>query len=276
MGRWRLSRWAAASPEEADRRRSPQTGPRPHLGRGVPPRARSRRARGNGLRRAPRPAARWAAEGGIEKRLEAPAERRLDVARVEEGRERVLEPEPHAGSPPDHEAGRREPPPGRPLTGGETPGRRTVNDAPAGLGHDLLRDQEPELDPDPGEADALAARPGRGRDVVVPGELAPPHAVSVVDHGKRGSSRVGREADLGGAGVERVRHDLGEDRLLDRPGIRVPEVFEKMQEVDSRLAHRWVEPTASPRSRRSRRPGGRRRRWTGRTRPRLLPRRSCP
>jgi len=31
--------------------------------------------------------------------------------------------------------------------------------------------------------------------------------------------------------------ELGEDRLLDRSGVRVPQIFEKMLEVDAGFAH---------------------------------------
>jgi hypothetical protein len=113
-----------------------------------------------------------------------------------------------------------------------------VDRAPARFGDDLLRDQETELDPDSGEADPLAAGLRRGRDVVVAGELAAPHALAIVDDGQRGGGRVRREGDPPSPGVERIGHDLGEDRLLDGAGIRVAEVLEEMQEVDARLTHR--------------------------------------
>jgi hypothetical protein len=112
-----------------------------------------------------------------------------------------------------------------------------VHGASARLGHDLLGDQEAELDPDAGEADALPADLARRRDVVVARQFAAPHAVAVVDHGQRGGGGVGHDGDLGGAGVQGVRHDFGEDRLIDRARIRVPEVLEKVQEVDAGFAH---------------------------------------
>src|SRR5262249_3873862 len=80
---------------------------------------------------------------------------------------------------------------------------------------DLLAYQEPELDPDAGETDAVAACPGARRHVVIARELAPSHARAVVDGGERRRSRVGREMDAARAGVERVGDDLREDRLLE-------------------------------------------------------------
>jgi hypothetical protein len=44
------------------------------------------------------------------------------------------------------------------------------------------------------------------------------------------------------ARVERVRRDLGRDGLLEGAGVRVPQVFEEMLEVDSRLAHAAILP----------------------------------
>ena len=46
--------------------------------------------------------------------------------------------------------------------------------------------------------------------------------------GRRG---VRRDRDGPGAGVERVGHDLGEDRLLGGPRIRVPQVLEQVKKI---------------------------------------------
>jgi hypothetical protein len=101
-----------------------------------------------------------------------------------------------------------------------------------GFGH-----QQAQLDPDAGEPDPLAARLAAGREVVVARELAPAHAGAVVDHDQRLLGRVGQHADARAARVERVRHDLGEDLLLDRVGIGVAQVLEQVVQVDARLAH---------------------------------------
>ena len=39
------------------------------------------------------------------------------------------------------------------------------------------------------------------------------------------------------AGIECVGNDFGEDRLLERAGIGVPQVFEEMLEIDSSFSH---------------------------------------
>src|SRR5262245_5141816 len=103
---------------------------------------------------------------------------------------------------------------------------------------DLLAYQEPELDPDAGETDAVAACLCARRHVVIARELAPSHSRAVVDGGERRSSRVGREIDAARAGVERVGDDLREDRLLEPAGVGVAQVFEEVDEVDAGLTHR--------------------------------------
>jgi hypothetical protein len=77
---------------------------------------------------------------------------------------------------------------------------------------------------------------------VVSGELAPPHAMPVVDDGQRGRGGIDGQGDLRGTGVQRVRHDFGENRLLDRAGVRIPEVLQEMQQIDSRLTHERQAP----------------------------------
>ena len=115
------------------------------------------------------------------------------------------------------------------------------------LGQHLLGGQQAELDADTREADALAAHLGAGRDVVVSGQLAPPHADAVVDDDQQGIAAVGADGDPRGARVERIGDDLREDRLLQAARIGVPQVLEEVQEVDARLAHRapriaWATP----------------------------------
>jgi hypothetical protein len=98
------------------------------------------------------------------------------------------------------------------------------------------------LIPTPAKPISLAARLCRRCDVVVPGKLAPPHPVAVIDDGQRGRGGIGGQGDLRGTGVQRVRHDLGENRLLDRAGVRIPEVLQEMQQIDSRLTHERQAP----------------------------------
>jgi len=40
-----------------------------------------------------------------------------------------------------------------------------------------------------------------------------------------------------GPGVKGVGHDFGQDRFLERSGIRIPKVLEQVLEIDARLAH---------------------------------------
>ena len=71
-----------------------------------------------------------------------------------------------------------------------------------------------QLDADPREADALAAHFAAGRDIVKARELAALHARAVV-HGRQ-------------CALRRV-HDLGEDGLLERTGIRSPQIFQQVK-----------------------------------------------
>ena len=93
------------------------------------------------------------------------------------------------------------------------------------------------LDADTGKPDSFTTRFGARGDVVVPRQLPSLHPTPVVHDGQRGLSRVGKEADARRTRVERVRHDLGEDRFLEPSGISVPQIFEKVLEVDSGFAH---------------------------------------
>src|SRR5439155_27359460 len=115
---------------------------------------------------------------------------------------------------------------------------RHVGLAPARLGQHLVADQEPELDPDAGEADALASRLGAGGDVVVTGQLAPPHSGAVADHREGGLGGVGPDHDVAGPRVERVGDDLGDDGLFEGAGIGVTQILEEMKQVDAGFAHR--------------------------------------
>ena len=176
-------------------------------------------------------------EGGVEERLEVEAQPRLEVAAVEQRREGVAQVQADRRAPLVHPARRVHPLPGRLVPRREAPAGRHVHGGASCLGENGLRDEQAELDPDPGEADALPARLGARRQVVVAREVAPAHPAPVVDehHGARG--RVREDAHVRRSRVERVRDDLGQDRLLDRVGISVAEVFEQVLQVDARLAH---------------------------------------
>src|SRR5262245_37056985 len=82
----------------------------------------------------------------------------------------------------------------------QVPPRGNVGLPAATFRDDLLAYQEPELDPDAGETDAVAACLGARRHIVIARELAPSHARAVVDGGERRRSRVGREMDAARAG----------------------------------------------------------------------------
>src|SRR5439155_12783434 len=81
-----------------------------------------------------------------------------------------------------------------------------------------------------------------GGDVVIAGEVATLHPRAVVDREELGRARIAAQPDQPRAGIQRVGDDLGEDRLFQRAGICVAQVFEQMMEVDSSLAHS-VAPT---------------------------------
>lgn len=109
--------------------------------------------------------------------------------------------------------------------------------AAAGFGHDLVADQEAELDADPREADPLPASFGAGCDVVVARQLAALHAGAVVDRRERAVFSVAFKADLGGAGVQSIGHDLGENRFLERARIGVAQIFEEVLQINARFTH---------------------------------------
>ena len=185
-------------------------------------------------------------EGRVEERLVVQAQAALDVARVEEGRQRVAELQADGGAARAHPPRGRDPLPRRLLARGEVPAGGHVDAPAARLGEHGLRHQQAELDPHAGEADALAAGLGAGREIVVAGQLAPAHAAAVVHHHDRLLRGVGEDVDARRARVERVRHDLREDRLLDGVRVGVAQVLEQVLEVDARLAHRgWSIPLLS-------------------------------
>jgi hypothetical protein len=72
---------------------------------------------------------------------------------------------------------------------------------------------------------------------VVAPEFSPPHAGAVVHYGERGPRGIRADGDPRRARVERVGDDLGEDGLLEGPGIGVPQILEEVEEIDAGLAH---------------------------------------
>ena len=137
----------------------------------------------------------------------------------------------------------------------QVPPRRDVRGAAPRFGDDLARDEQPELDPDAGKPDALAARLRARRHVVIPRQLPPLHPPPIVHDRERRVGRVGLEPDARRAGVERVGDDLGQDRLFERAGVGVAQVFEQMLEVDAGFAHGEFCRTRDPRTKVPRRRG---------------------
>ena len=117
------------------------------------------------------------------------------------------------------------------------PPRGDVRGAAPGFGDHFARHEQPELDAHAGKPDPFAPRLGARRHVVIPRQLPSLHAAAVVHDRQRRFGRVGEEADAGRSGVERVRDDFGEDRLLEGSGVRVPQIFEEVLEVDAGFAH---------------------------------------
>ena len=173
----------------------------------------------------------------IEQRLEVPSERCLDEAGIEARREWVPEPQAHGRAVVADQAGRRDPLPRRPVTRGEVPGCGRVVAAASRLRQHLLGNQQPDLDSHACEPDALAAHLRGGRHVMVPGEVASPHAGAIIHDGERALSRVGDEREARRARVAGIGDDLGQDRFLGGARIGVAEVFEEVQEINARFAH---------------------------------------
>jgi len=71
----------------------------------------------------------------------------------------------------------------------------------------------------------------------LPRQIPSLHPAPIVDDRERRVGRVGEKADARRAGVERVRHGFGKDRLFEGAGVRVAQVFEEMLQVNSGLAH---------------------------------------
>ena len=123
------------------------------------------------------------------------------------------------------------------VSRGHVPHGRHVGAPAPRLRRDFSRNEQPELDPDPGKPDPLAPRLRARRDVVIPGEIPALHPPPVVHNGERCGGGVRLQADACGPGIQCICGDLGEDRLLERPGVRVPQVFEQVLKVDPRFPH---------------------------------------
>ena len=70
-----------------------------------------------------------------------------------------------------------------------------------------------------------------------PGQLRPLHPGAVVRQGEGGLIQVGEKRNKGRPGVEGIRHQLGENRLLQWSGVSVPEVLQEVQQIDPGLTH---------------------------------------
>ena len=106
-------------------------------------------------------------EVGIEEGLKMADERRLYEGLIDELRERIGQVQLDGRAGHGLKPLRLDPPPRRSALGRETPRRGQVRAGTTRLGHDLIRDQQPELDADASEADgAAAALRGRGEIVV--------------------------------------------------------------------------------------------------------------
>jgi hypothetical protein len=84
---------------------------------------------------------------------------------------------------------------------------------------------------------------------VIPRQLPALHAAPIVHDRQRRVSWVGEKADARRAGVERVRHGFGENCLFKGTGVRIPQIFEQVLEVDSGFAQACMSsPAAAPSS----------------------------
>src|SRR5438128_1772260 len=82
-----------------------------------------------------------------------------------------------------------------------------VGTAAPGSRHHRVAQEQPELDPNAGEADPLASGLGARRDVVIAGEIAPLHPAAVVHDREPAGRRIGREPHGAGTRIERVGDD---------------------------------------------------------------------
>lgn len=132
------------------------------------------------------------------------------------------------------------------MTRRQMPPRGHVRSAAPGFGDHLARHEQPELDANPRESDSLPACLGARGNVVIPRQLPSLHTAPIVHDRQRRISRVGEKADARRAGVERVRYGFGENCLFKGAGVRVPQIFEQVLEVDSGLAHACMLSPAAP------------------------------
>ena len=83
--------------------------------------------------------------------------------------------------------------------------------------------------------EALRAAPVAGD--VASAQITPRHARAVIRDCQAGVGRFRYDADEARAGVERVGQYLREYRLLHGTGVSVPQVLEKMKEVNPGFGH---------------------------------------
>ena len=133
------------------------------------------------------------------------------------------------------------------------PSRRHMRGAAPRLGDDLARDQKTKLDANSREPDPFATSLRACRNVVISRQFLPLHAAPVIDDRQRCVGRIGEAADACRARIESVGDHLDEDRLLERAGVSVPQVFEQMLEVDPCFSHTGILSRGRDRSRGRRR-----------------------
>jgi len=80
------------------------------------------------------------------------------------------------------------------------PARGHVALAAPGFGDDLLARKQRQLDADPGEADALPPRLGRGGEIVIAAQIPARHARAIVQDRQRRSRGIRRDSYQVGAG----------------------------------------------------------------------------
>ena len=115
----------------------------------------------------------------------------------------------------------------------QVPSRGDVCCAAPRLRENFAGHQKPKLDSDASESDAFAAFLCGCGNIVEACQFSALHSAPIVDDGQARVGRVRKEANAGGIGVERVRNYLGQDRLFERTGVGVSQVFEEVLEVDS-------------------------------------------
>ncbi len=106
------------------------------------------------------------------------------------------------------------------------PPRRDVRAAAPGFREHLFAYQQPKFDAYTGKPNALPAHFGAGGDVVIPPHGLSLHTRSIIRDGERSLCGISRHHDSGGARVQRIGDDFGEDGFFKGRWIRIPQVFQ--------------------------------------------------